>query len=149
MNLKSNMKIKSTRGYIDNDMRFVVGIISFVCFLLALLSVAIVGFPGGINSNYSEGARVGVVNKLSNKGVFFKSNEAEASMTGLRASSDSDGNSTISANLFSFSVDPSAVTAVTKAMESGKPVKLIYREWLVKPLSIEYGHVVYAVEDVK
>lgn len=143
------MKIKSTRGYIDTDTWIIIGSISFFCFLFALIVVGIVGFPGGINSNYSEGARIGVVNKLSNKGVFFKSNEAEASMTGLRKSSDADGNSTISANLFSFSVDPAAVTDVTKAMESGKPVKLIYREWLVKPLSIEYDHVVYAVEDVK
>jgi len=139
----------NSRGYIDFGTVFAFGFIAAAVAFFLFLVVAVVGFPGGINPNYSEGNRVGVVNKLSYKGLVFKSYEAEASLTGLRKGSDSDGNTTVNANVFPFNVDPQAYPAVKEAMESGKPVNLHYRQWFVVPIGISNGHVVYKVEPVK
>lgn len=139
--------MKSNRGYITDLVT--VGLFTVIVGFVLMIVVALAGFPGGIGERYSEGTRIGVVNKLSNKGVIFKSYEAEATMSGLRKGSDSDGNTTISANLFSFNVDPQAISDVTAAMESGKPVKLVYREWFIVPVGISNSHVVYRVESTK
>lgn len=139
----------NNRGYIDGSTIFLFGIIGAFAAFVLFLAVAVVGFPGGINPNYSEGSRVGVVNKLSYKGLVFKSYEAEAAMTGLRKGTDSDGNTTVNANVFPFNVSPEAYPAVKEAMESGKPVNLHYRQWFITPIGISNNHVVYKVEPVK
>lgn len=75
---------------------------------------------------YSEGDRVGVVQKFSHKGIFNSTWEGEAAQEGFRAKSNSQGSAS-NTNVFVFTVeDPALVAQVQKAMNSGKPHKLTY-----------------------
>lgn len=103
----------------------------------------------GCAPNYSNGSRVGVVTKLSEKGLMFKSWEGEMNMGGMRQSSDSDGHTTIVANVFTFNVDPKIVSEVKAAMDSGQRVELIYRQWAKRPVTIDNSHVVIEVKASK
>jgi hypothetical protein len=96
--------------------------------------------------NYSNGSRVGVVTKLSEKGLIWKSWEGEMNMGGMRMSTDEHGNQSAVVNVFEFNVAPEAVEQVKAAQLSGKPVELVYRQWLIAPLSISNKHVIIAVK---
>ena len=99
--------------------------------------------------DYSEGSRVGVVTKLSYKGLFVKSWEGEMVMGGMRQHRDEDGNVSTVANVFTFNVDPSVVDKVRAAQESGRPVELVYRQWAMQPPTIENDHVIIDVRKPK
>ena len=105
-----------------------------VCFLV-LVSCA---------PNYSKGERVGVVTKLSRKGLFFKSWEGEM----LVALPESFGGS-IQPEKFEFNADESIVDALRTALVTGKRVQLVYRQWALCPWNIDNDHVVYAVLPVE
>jgi len=108
-------------------------IISFFLGLAAVIFIAatnVAGLP------YSQGERVGVITKLSNKGLFCKTWEGEMNLGGFRnkTSTDKDGNSTTSvvANIFEFSVtDPEIVTQIQEAMNQGEAVGLMYEQYLI------------------
>lgn len=89
--------------------------------------------------NYSNGTRVGVVTKLSEKGVIFKSWEGELLMA-LPA-----GVSAMNAEKFRFTVDSSAVAAVQEAMRTGARVELTYHQWLYSPPNMDTDYAVTAV----
>lgn len=141
--------MKNIRGYIDLQMLAFLAVVGAIMSLILFVLICVTGFPGGINSNYSEGVRVGVVNKLSYKGLIYKSYEAEAAMTGLRKASDSDGNTTLQANIFEFNVPNELFQAVQDAADFGKPVKLYYRQWFIKPIGISSGYVLSKIETAK
>lgn len=88
----------------------------------------------------SIGTRVGVVTKLSEKGLVYKSWEGEM----LMALPASVANTT-EPEKFEFNVDPAAIAKVMAALRSGQRVELVYREWALPPLSIDHGHVVVDV----
>lgn len=92
--------------------------------------------------DYSNGSRVGVVTKLSQRGLFWKSWEGELNMGGVRAQQDS----TV-ANVFEFNADEAAVPKIQEALRTGKRVELIYREWAIGPPSIGNDHVVIDVKE--
>jgi len=92
--------------------------------------------------HYSEGSRSGIVTKLSYKGIIWKSWEGEMVMGGMRQ--DEGGNAVT--NVFAFNVDPACVREVQAAQDSGRAVKLVYRQWLLAPWTIENGHVIVRVE---
>jgi hypothetical protein len=77
--------------------------------------------------NYSNGTRIGVVTKLSESGMIFKSWEGEMLMA------LPDGVSAVNAEKFWFSVAPEAVEQVHQAMRDGRRVELHYRQWAMKP----------------
>lgn len=106
-------------------------IVGILC-LVAAMSVA------ACIPNYSNGTRVGVVTKVSKKGLFVKSWEGEM------VSAGGDGAGVLSAP-FVFNVDPSVVLQVEEAARSGARVEVTYRQWLVNPLTIEHDHVVTAI----
>lgn len=99
--------------------------------------------------DYSEGSRVGVVTKLSYKGLIFKSWEGEMVMGGMKRHTDDNGNTSMVANVFEFNVDPPAVEKVKAAQESGQPVELVYRQWLIAPPTIHNVHVIIDVRQPK
>lgn len=94
--------------------------------------------------NYSNGERVGVVTKLSQKGIIFKSWEGEMLMALPAAVAG-----TTQPEKFEFNVDPAAVAQVQEALASGKRVKLIYRQWWIAPLTIDHDHVIIKVESTQ
>lgn len=92
-------------------------------------------------ANYSNGTRVGVVTKLSEKGMFCKSWEGEMLMA-----LPSSVSSTTEPEKFTFNVDQNAVEKVKSAMNSGQRVELVYRQWWMSPICIENDHVVIDVK---
>lgn len=95
------------------------------------LAALIVGLPiaaatTGIMPNYSNGTRSGYVNKLSIKGLIWKTNEGELQLGAGEAASLQPP--------FEFSVtNPDVLAKVQAAQESGERVSLTYRQWLVMP----------------
>lgn len=97
---------------------------------------------------YSKGARTGIVTKLSYKGLIFKSWEGSIIQSGLIEHEGSEGKSTTSPNIMSFSVtDLTIVNKLDNAISKGSPVKLRYKEWLIKPINIETHYIIVEVEE--
>lgn len=85
----------------------------------------IIGFVHLISSiTYSNGERTGVISKVSNKGLFFKTWEGELSMGNF----DQGGIPT----LWQFSVaDKDVVKEITETQRSGSRVTLVYEEKII------------------
>lgn len=96
-------------------------IISFILILIFVAYVFICGMT------YSTGTRTGIVIKLSQKGVLFKTYEGELNLGGI-----SEGDGTIMPNrLWKFSVDRNnAMVYETITQSEGKHVRLYYKEVL-------------------
>lgn len=97
---------------------------------IAALSIALVLCGCG---EYSDGERVGVIQKFSSKGLVVKTWEGELLLGGLKrkSSTDSDGNSHTSmvANVWEFTVeDPELVAKVKALADAGEPVRAFYRQ---------------------
>ena len=112
------------------------GVIISVFVILAAL------FLGGTSlvgcaENYSSGDRVGIITKLSEKGLVIKSWEGE-----LLMALPIDVSGTTQPEKFDFNVDPAAVSKVKEALVTGKRVQVIYRQWLLHPIRIESNTVV-------
>ena len=112
---------------------------------LPILLIAIFAvFLSACGKNYSNGTRAGTITKLSKKGFICKSWEGEMVMGGARTVT-SDSGSSVVANVWAFNVDPSAVEKVQQAMNSGRRVELVYRQWALSPPSIDSDYVVIDV----
>lgn len=97
--------------------------------------------------NYSDGTVTGVVTKLSNKGLIFKSWEGSLNQGGTKNSIDSSGKTSVVTNAVGFNVsDPALVTQLQAAMASGARVEITYHQWFVSPPSIENDRVVTSVK---
>lgn len=95
--------------------------------------------------NYSNGERVGVVTKLSNKGLLWKSWEGSLNQGGTKNVPTKYGDNVVP-NAEPFSVtDENVVEALKHAADTGRRVKVTYHEWLVSPVSIENSKVITAV----
>lgn len=98
----------------------------------------------GCGRDYSNGSRIGIVTKLSKRGLIVNSWEGEMLMAlsaGVAGQTQPEK--------FTFNVDPDCVAKVQDAMRSGKRVELVYRQWAISPLTIDDDHVVIDVKEVK
>jgi prepilin-type N-terminal cleavage/methylation domain-containing protein len=118
-------------------------IVFSIAFILLAIALPSIGFIP-VMPNYSQGSRVGVVNKLSERGIFFKSWEGEMMMA-----LPTNSTSAIGTQQFSFNVEPKIVNRILEAMNSGKRIEVKYRQWLLKPISIESQYVVYDLKETK
>lgn len=82
---------------------------------------------GGI-SGYSEGTRTGKIEKISKKGIFFKSHEGVMQLGGMVK--DSEGGMLVNKWKFSCS---SPEVAKEIELKSGQIVTLSYDQWLIAP----------------
>lgn len=100
----------------------------------ALLGV--LGWTGcqgiGNSIDYSQGERIGVVNKLSQKGLIWKTTEGQLSLEGRTSTGTQEG-----AGVWDFSLDRQAKhgenvgalkTKIAECMNQGKRTKLSYTE---------------------
>ena len=110
--------------------------------LLLVMSLFFIGC--GCAENFSAGERIGVVTKISKKGLVFDSWEAAAVIA-----LPSDVGGFAQPEQFGFTVDPIAVDAVKEAASSGKRVRLHYRQWFIAPPTIDHQHVVFKVDSLK
>ncbi len=116
---------------------------------------ALIGSCGGIGNNieYSRGERVGMVNKLSEKGLFWKTWEGQMALEGIVSS-----NNTMGANVWDFSLDREAwngedtkelVAKLRGYMQNGAKVKLTYKEPLATwPWRSGTDYLIQSVEPV-
>ena len=97
--------------------------------------------------NYSNGERVGVITKLSHKGIFWKSWEGSMNQGGTKEVSDGNGNVSAVPNAFDFNVeDPAVIEKLKQAAKSGERVEVSYRQWFITPPNINNS---YVIVDVK
>ncbi len=112
-----------------------------VCFLGVFALIP--GCVSGCNSGYSDGDRVGTISKFSRKGVIFKSWEGEMALGGFKT--DKQSGQSI-ANIWTFHAKNSMANKVKDAMNTGKPVKLSYSQWLVNPIDQDSDYDITNVE---
>ena len=96
------------------------GVIGSVLFVLAFCAAPFVS----VGEGYSDGERIGVITKLSKKGVVNKTWEGT-----LQAS----GNDVSGLNTFEFStLNDKVAEEISEAADEGKRVKLIYSQYLFR-----------------
>jgi hypothetical protein len=103
------------------------GLIAIVAFVGVVILGLVLSFCmpllGGWSATYSDGHRVGVITKFSNKGYVIKSWEGQMVTGGMVA----NDKGVLSPEVFEFSVvDMAMVSQIEAAMSSGKRVKLHY-----------------------
>lgn len=138
--------MKTTRGVTLIE---VMTIITIVGLMAALLLGKNGGCMVGCNDSYSEGERVGIVSKFSNKGWQNKTWEGELVLGGLTSGAKGQ----LEANVWQFTVpdeDEESRKMIQEAQRSQKPVVIRYKEWMVRPgCQTDSGYMVQSVEFVK
>jgi hypothetical protein len=95
--------------------------------------------------NYSEGSRIGVVTKISKKGLIYKSWEGSLNQGGTKTVATKDG-SMVVPNAMDFNVsDPEVLKQILDVARSGATVELEYTEWAIAPPSIDNTYVITKV----
>jgi hypothetical protein len=97
----------------------------------------------GCMPNYSQGERTGVVVKISNKGVMFRSWEGQMNLGAAAIG----GDGMMVPTVFQFStLDPKIADQLSAAAQHGSRVTLKYRQWLIPPIQIDTS---YVIEEVR
>lgn len=108
-------------------------VVIFVIVTALIAAPFVVRCCGGANLEYSSGSRSGVIQKLSKKGVIWKTWEGELNLGYNTATTDSDGRMTIAPELFLFSVSSEQVAKELKGAEmSGRRVTIEYKQYLLR-----------------
>ena len=111
------------------------------------LSIILGSCMGGINGcydGYSDGARSGVVVKLSKKGLMMKSWEGELLVGGMT----SDTGGTAVPRSWPFSIqDDTVASEVQKACDEGRRVTLHYKQYWIKPWKTDTDYKIIRVEN--
>lgn len=104
----------------------------FCIFGLIFLAVTIKCW-GGLNIEFSEGSRSGVLKKLSKKGVYWKTWEGELNLGYTESGTDDKGHQTLRPAIFYFSVSSDAVAEKLKKAEiGGKRVTVDYKQYFMR-----------------
>ncbi len=116
--------------------------------VLALLASSIGCRFGEPSPSYSDGYRVGVIEKFSRKGFVFKSWEGRMILQGYTR--DGDGNLVVRSFPFSVLPQHQAIAAqIEAAMSSGSPVRVHYRQDWMGQVRYSSSYFVDAVEAAK
>lgn len=124
----------------DKDAEAISRCLFFMCYGLCVI-VFVLGLtlPHVVTS---EGERIAVVVKMSDRGLFWTTHEATAVLAGV-----SDGSGGLSSGDFYFSIaDKKVLEEVKSAMLSRRPVRIFYKEYLGSiPWRDDTGYVVTQV----
>lgn len=124
--------------------------LGFVMFLVVFGLIAAsfaVKSCGGLNWEFSDGSRSGVLQKISKKGIFWKTWEGELNLGYTESTSDSEGRQTLRPAMFYFSVADESVAKRLKAAEiGGKRVTVDYKQYWLR--GWDKGGTAYDVFDV-
>lgn len=114
---------------------------AFAVLVAGAMSVSLIGCGSGIE--YSDGARVGVVQKMSKSGIFTKTWSGELVMEGVRVKGDKGGVT----NVWEFGAVSDAVAQeVEKAAQDGVRVRLTYSQHIFTGVGYGNGYLVTKVE---
>ena len=119
----------------------------FICITIALILLTMVAGVVSVFGVTSDGKRIGTITKFSYKGVFVKSYEGELNMGGVRNHTDSEGHSSMVANVWEFSCSN---PTIAKQLDDllGKEVVIKYHQSF-PGLSRNTSYDVVSVELVK
>lgn len=128
------------------------GCLAAVGAVVVLGGVALTSGCGALNNyQYSDGVRIGVINKFSKKGTFWKTYEGELVLEGIVSNGQSSG-----ANLWDFSLDNQArhgesvedlARTIRNCAEGSVKVKIRYNEpWTSWPWRGGTNYLVQSVE---
>lgn len=123
--------------------------------LAVVCLTTLIGGCSNITNNWkvSEGDRVGMINKLSEKGRFWNSYEGQMALEGVSSSGSSIG-----ANVWDFSIDnyisPEKKTELTNqlkyAMDNGQKIKVHYVEMMgTYPWRSDSNHLIQSITSVE
>ncbi len=104
-----------------------------------------------MNASYSNGFRVGTIQKVSKKGIIFKTYEGELSQGFIDNSQDAAATG-VGTRVWTFTVekDPEVLKQIDHAIETNKKVKLYYNErYKVLPWVGDTAQIVFKVEEVQ
>lgn len=110
-----------------------IGIVSVLgCILVP--GCAMLGGTTGIGKDYSNGVRAGKLIKVSRKGIFYKSYEAELQLVDSTVIGSGSGAGSTPFGYWGFST---ANEELGKSLETavGKTVKITYTQYVIKPIS--------------
>ena len=115
--------------------RFWSEVIAYCLIAVSLSAVAAVAIQccGGLNIEYSEGSRSGVIQKLSKKGVIWKTWEGELNLGYNDSRIDSEGRQTIAPAVFEFSCSSNdAAKSLREAEQAGRRVTVDYKQYILR-----------------
>ncbi len=118
--------------------------------LLVLICCVFLGIGGccavaGKGIPYSDGYRDGHIQKLSHKGILFKSWEGQLALPGLQAAADN----TVS-NVFDFTVDQKELVTEMQSLNATDYVRIHYDQRLFgSPLVSESSYFVTKIEKLE
>ena len=118
-----------------------IGNFGFILLVLVVVSFGLTRCTGCMPT-YSSGERTGVIVKLSEKGLMFKSWEGQMNL----GSASVDGGGMMVPTVWEFSsLDDAMAAQINEAARNGKRVTLKYRQWLMPPWTISSS---YEIESV-
>ncbi len=117
-----------------------------------LAGLGIVGCAVANSLEYSQGARIGVINKFSKKGFIWKTYEGQLALEGILSEGGQTG-----ANVWDFSIDNSdgkniddLSAKIQEYMGRSQKVKVTYFEpWKTWPWRSETDYLIQSVEPVE
>lgn len=118
-------------------------IVSLAAVLIIVLAFFIVKLTVGFLPDYSHGVRTGYVQKISEKGLVFKSLEGELVLDGIK-SANKNGQPGIT-NVFYFSANadnPEVLAKIEAAMQEGRLVTITYSQYFISPSRYDTAYVV-------
>lgn len=102
-----------------------------VAAIVMILGAMIVPKFIGINIEYSDGERTGVVTKISKKGMMWKTYEGQMNLGGMSA----DAGGVMTPNVWDFSAtDPAVVKQIEDAANTAKRITIKYSQKIAVPL---------------
>lgn len=112
---------------------------------ILVIVLALIGTPIGCactrNVVYSRGTRDGVIQKFSEKGLFWKTYEGELALPGFRTRGES------TSNTFEFTVRPTGPVSQLGSLPQDTQVRLHYTQyWWVFPWEGSTSYVIESVE---
>lgn len=116
-----------------------------ICAPLTIVSTLIIVWSFHTRGfEFSDGARVGYVTKLSKKGFIWPTWEGEMQMGGINV----DTGGAVSARTWEFSISSDTIASqLLDAMENSKRVKLHYKDYACR--GIKWGSSTYDIVEVK
>jgi hypothetical protein len=118
--------------------------------LLLLGGLLCGGYVGLGNFEYSDGHRDGYVQKMSKKGVVWKTWEGELAMPGFGSGSGKKTGQSDGGNTWAFSVENDEVAQELDKLQASQFVRLYYKERLwALPWRGSTGYFVYKVEKLE
>jgi hypothetical protein len=126
----------------------------FFFFMLAFVLLVVAGTVAFLMlASYGDGYRVGQIQKMSKKGVLFKTYEGELSQGFLDSGQeDATAATGVGTRIWYFTVanDPVVLGQIDHAIEANKKVKLFYEEkYTILPWVGDTRQIVVKVEEVK